>query len=173
MRFTIASAASILAFAASVSAAPSPKSYLQASPDEYLSASIAIDGYTHYALLTDAKSATPAIVTATGGEVQADLSHISGKGVTGLLTLQDEEGFSGLKHAVFGNPAVMTATSGFNLEGPADNETLTLEKSQFTGWWACTAAVGVKQLYWSNWPTNSNLTGPPTCERVTLTRVWM
>jgi hypothetical protein len=171
MRFTLASAASVLAFAASASAS-NQKSFLQASPDEYLSASIAIDGFTHYALLTDVKSAMPAIVTATGGEVQIDLSTISGQGVTGLLTLQDEEGFSGLKHVLFGNPAVLTATSGFDLAGPADDETLTLERKDFHGWWACTAGVGVKQLYWSDW-ANYNGTGPTTCERVTFTRIFL
>ncbi|QKX64734.1 uncharacterized protein TRUGW13939_11910 [Talaromyces rugulosus] len=171
MRFTLASAASVLAFAASASAA-TQKSYLQASPDEYLSASIAIDGFTHYALLTDAKSATPAIVTATGGEVQVDLSALSGQGVTGLLTLEDKEGFSGLKHAIFGNPAVVTATSGFDLAGPADDETLTLQRTTFHGWYACSAGVGVKQLYWSDW-ANYNGSAPTTCEKVTLTRVWL
>lgn len=172
MRFSTAAAASILAFAASATAAPSQKSYLKAGPDEYLSASIAIDGFDHYALLTDAKSALPAIVTGTGGEVQVDLSTLSGAGVTGLLTLQDEEGYSGLRHALFGNPAELRATSGFDLDGPASNETLVIEYGEFHGWFACTAAVGVKQLYWSNW-ADYNGTGPTNCERVTLTRVWM
>lgn len=172
MRFTLASAAAVLAFAASASAAPQKKSYLRTEIGEYLSASIAIDGFTHYAIITDFADATPAIVTGTGGEVQVDLSHISGEGVTGLLTLQDEDGYSGLKHALFGNPAVMRATPGFDLAGPADSEVLTVEMGQFNGWFACTAAVGVKQLYWSNWP-NYNGTAPTNCERVSFTRYWL
>ncbi|KAH8690288.1 hypothetical protein BGW36DRAFT_365008 [Talaromyces proteolyticus] len=170
MRFTLASAASILAFTATT-LADDQKSYLQAGTnEEYLSASIAIDGFTHYALLTDAKSATPAIITGQGGELQVDLSSISGAGVTGLLTLEDKEGYSGLKHAIFGNPSVVTASSGWDFPSTYGNLTSSLDA--FHGWYACFAAVGVKQLYWSDW-ANYNGSAPTNCEKVTLHRVFM
>ncbi|KAL3468860.1 hypothetical protein BJX99DRAFT_268967 [Aspergillus californicus] len=125
--------------------------YLKTTPSEptqplYLSSSITYNGHTNYVLLTSASLAQPLSLFPGSGSITLDTSNVIGASSHAPLLLADTAGWSEkYKQVVLGDVKSGEYTTGFEIGGDG---VLRLGMDGFGGFVACTAAKGVKQVYW-------------------------
>ncbi|KAL4801082.1 hypothetical protein BDV19DRAFT_384098 [Aspergillus venezuelensis] len=138
----------------------------------YISSSITYNGHTNYVLLTPSILAQPLSLFTGDGSITLDTSNVIGGSSEGPLLLSDEDGFNSVyKQVILGDEMSETYTTGFKIDQASGG--LDLSKEDFGGFAACTAARGVKQVYWvrqGDLEANENV--PVVCEGVRFERVW-
>ncbi|KAL4925450.1 uncharacterized protein BDV17DRAFT_272272 [Aspergillus undulatus] len=172
----------LLAFSSTTLSAPSMpyRYYLKArfstSNDHatplYISSSITFNGHTNYVLVTSPTLANPLSVYDGDGRITLDTSNVIGASSEGPLLLSNNDGLNGIyKQVILGDEMSGEYTKGFKIN--ADHR-ITLDKEGFGGFVACTAARGVKQVYWFR-QGEVDIDGqghPVVCEEVEFERVW-
>ncbi|KAL4753307.1 hypothetical protein BDW72DRAFT_201648 [Aspergillus terricola var. indicus] len=128
--------------------------YLQSKPKTpskstnvtfYLSSSITLNGHTNYVLLTPPSLAQPLHLYAGDGSITLDTSNVIGASSQAPLLLAGNDGLNSVyKQVILGDQMAGQYTKGFKFDGTL----LVLEKEEFGGFVACTAAKGIKQVYW-------------------------
>ncbi|KAL5003244.1 hypothetical protein BDV10DRAFT_191100 [Aspergillus recurvatus] len=115
------------------------------NPTLYLSSSITLNGHTNYVLLTSLSLAQPLHLYAGDGSITLDTSNVIGASSQAPILLADNDGLNSVyKQVILGDQKAGHYTKGFRFEG----NILGLEKEGFGGFVACTAAKGMKQVYW-------------------------
>ncbi|KAL4959112.1 uncharacterized protein BDV14DRAFT_207085 [Aspergillus stella-maris] len=149
-----------------------PSSNTATSTPLYISSSITYNGHTNYVLLTPSTLAQPLSLFTGDGSITIDTSNVIGGSSEGPLLLSDADGFNGVyKQVLLGDEMSGTYTTGFKVDEASGG--LDLSKEDFGGFVACTAARGVKQVYWvrqGDLEANENV--PVVCEGVRFERVW-
>jgi hypothetical protein len=149
--------------------------YLQSKPKTpsksmnltYLSSSITLNGHTNYVLLTPPSLAQPLHLYAGDGSITLDTSNVIGAGSQAPLLLADNDGLNSVyKEVILGDQMAGQYTKGFKF----NRTLLVLEKEGFGGFVACTAAKGIKQLYWYRRGEGGDV--QVGCEEVEFERVW-
>ncbi|KAL3495857.1 hypothetical protein BJX62DRAFT_233117 [Aspergillus germanicus] len=160
--------------------------YLRSTSNLYLSSSITYNGRTNYVLLTNSSLAQPLTLYEGDGSITLDTSNVIGASFEAPLYLSDEDGLSAVyKQVVLGNEKGGEYTKGF---GFAEDGGLRLSdvkvqvqslgqgmeagEVQVGGFVACTAALGVKQVYWFKEGDVVEGEVPVVCEVVGFDRVW-
>ncbi|KAL3442426.1 hypothetical protein BJX65DRAFT_312880 [Aspergillus insuetus] len=160
--------------------------YLRSTTNLYLSSSITYNGRTNYVLLTNSSLAQPLTLYEGDGSITLDTSNVIGASSEAPLYLSDEDGLSAVyKQVVLGNEKGGEYTKGF---GIAEDGGLKLSdvkvqvqslgqglgtgEVQVGGFVACTAALGVKQVYWFKEGDVAEGDVPVVCEVVGFERVW-
>ncbi|KAL5048129.1 hypothetical protein BDW71DRAFT_205672 [Aspergillus fruticulosus] len=150
--------------------------YLQSKPRSpsnptnltlYLSSSITLNGHTNYVLLASPSLAQPLHLYAGDGSITLDTSNVIGASSQAPILLTDDDGLNSVyKQVILGDQMAGQYTKGFKFNGTL----LVLEKEGFGGFLACTAAKGVKQVYWYRRGEGGEF--HVGCEEVEFERVW-
>ncbi|KAL4807713.1 hypothetical protein BDV18DRAFT_135897 [Aspergillus unguis] len=142
----------------------------------YVSSSITINGHTNYILLTPSTQAEPLTISSGDGAITLDTSNAIGASSQAPLYLSDTDGLNSVyKQVILGDQMAGKYTTGFQIESDenTDGDKLELTKDGFGGFVACTAAKGIKQVYWYSDGDVSEGDGlPVVCEEVEFERVW-
>ncbi|OJJ64977.1 hypothetical protein ASPSYDRAFT_140972 [Aspergillus sydowii CBS 593.65] len=166
------SLASILLAAAPALSAPTTpyRYYLKSSTDLFLSSSMTFNGNTNYVLLTDKTLAQPLTLHASDGSITLDTSNVIGASSEAPVLLSNDKGLNdNYKLVVLGDQQSEDYTKGFSIDD--DSGALSLDKEGFGGFVACTAAKGVKQVYWYSEGEGSGSL-PVICDEVSFQRQW-
>ncbi|KAL4946329.1 hypothetical protein BDV06DRAFT_218458 [Aspergillus oleicola] len=149
-----------------------PSSNTTTTQPLYISSSITYNGHTNYVLLTSSPLAQPLALYTGDGSITLDTSNVIGGSSEAPLLLSDEDGFNGVyKQVILGDQMSGTYTTGFKID--ENNGGLDLSKEDFGGFVACTAARGVKQVYWyRQGEVDATERVPVVCEGVEFARVW-
>jgi hypothetical protein len=150
--------------------------YLQSKPKNptkssnltfYLSSSITLNGHTNYVLLTSSSLAQPLHLYAGDGSITLDISNVIGASSQAPLLLADNDGLNSVyKQVILGDQMAGQYTKGFKF----NRTLLVVEKEGFGGFVACTAAKGIKQVYW--YRSGERGDAQVGCEEVEFERVW-
>ncbi|KAL2786895.1 hypothetical protein BJX66DRAFT_341681 [Aspergillus keveii] len=160
--------------------------YLRSTTNLYLSSSITYNGRTNYVLLTNASLAQPLTLYEGDGSITLDTSNVIGASSEAPLYLSDEDGMSAVyKQVVLGNQKGGQYTKGFGfaedgglrlgdvkVQVQSQGQGLGAGEVQVGGFVACTAALGVKQVYWFKEGDVAEGDVPVVCEVVGFERVW-
>ncbi|BCS20066.1 uncharacterized protein APUU_20498S [Aspergillus puulaauensis] len=166
------SLASILLAAAPALSAPTTpyRYYLKSSTDLFLSSSMTFNGNTNYVLLTEKRLAQPLSLHDSDGSITLDTSNVIGASSEAPVLLSNDKGLSDTyKLVVLGDQKSENYTKGFSIDD--DSGALSLDKEGFGGFVACTAAKGVKQVYWYSEGEDSGSV-PVICDDVSFQRQW-
>ncbi|KAL3467894.1 hypothetical protein BJX64DRAFT_124649 [Aspergillus heterothallicus] len=159
----------------SLSSPPSQQSrfYLKSSTNLYLSSSITYNGRTNYVLLTNASLAQPLTLYSGDGSLTLDTSNVIGASSEAPLFLSDADGLSSVyKQVVLGDQKGGEYTKGFGI-AEASGELMLSGVQGVGGFVACSAARGIKQVYWyREGDVASQADVPVLCEVVWFERVW-
>ncbi|KAL2838250.1 hypothetical protein BJY01DRAFT_35508 [Aspergillus pseudoustus] len=143
----------------------------------YISSSITYNGRTNYVLLTNASLAQPLTLYEGDGSITLDTSNVIGASSEAPLYLSDSDGLSSTyKQVVLGDQKAGEYTKGFEI-GEAGELELAGVQTQggggLGGFVACSAALGVKQVYWyKEGAVAGDSEVPIACEVVGFERVW-
>ncbi|KAL4817393.1 hypothetical protein BDW67DRAFT_184057 [Aspergillus spinulosporus] len=133
----------------------------------YLSSSITLNGHTNYVLLTSPSLAQPLHLYAGDGSITLDTSNVIGASSQAPLLLTDNDGLNSVyKQVILGDQMAGEYTKWFKFNGTL----LVLEKEEFGGFVACTAAKEIKQVYWYRREEGGE--AQVGCEEVEFERVW-
>jgi hypothetical protein len=160
--------------------------YLRSTTNLYLSSSITYNGRTNYVLLTNSSLAQPLALYEGDGSITLDTSNVIGASSEAPLYLSDEDGLSSTyKQVVLGNEKGGEYTKGFGfgqdgglmlrdvkVEVQSRGQGQGAGEVQVRGFVACTAALGVKQVYWFKEGDVADGEVPVVCEIVGFERVW-
>ncbi|KAL2820568.1 hypothetical protein BDW59DRAFT_164608 [Aspergillus cavernicola] len=136
----------------------------------YLSSSITFNGHKNYILLTNSSLAQPLSLYPADGSITIDTSNVIGASSQASLLLSNETGLnSRYMQVVLGDQMGGEYTKGFRFD--RDNR-LRFDGGVrgFGGFVACTAAKGVRQVYWFGDGDGEEV--PVVCEVVEFERVW-
>ncbi|KAL2808981.1 hypothetical protein BJX63DRAFT_407195 [Aspergillus granulosus] len=138
----------------------------------YLSSSITYNGRTNYVLLTNASLAQPLTLYAGDGSIILDTSNVIGASSQAPLYLSEQDGLSSVyKQVVLGDQKSGEYTKGFEIEQTGELKLNGVHG--IGGFVACSAALGVKQVYWyKEGAVGNDDEVPVTCEVVGFKRVW-
>ncbi|KAL4919532.1 hypothetical protein BDW62DRAFT_41085 [Aspergillus aurantiobrunneus] len=151
--------------------APPYRYYLKSpSNNLYLSSSMTFNGRTNYVLLTNSSLAQPLTLYEGDGSITLDTSNVIGASSQAPILLADTDGLSNIyKQVVLGDQMSGRYTTGFEIDDESGG--LVLNKEGFGGFVACTAARGIKQVYW--YQEGEGEQGMPViCEEVVFRREW-
>ncbi|KAL4980134.1 hypothetical protein BDW66DRAFT_147569 [Aspergillus desertorum] len=133
----------------------------------YLSSSITLNGHTNYVLLNSPSLAQPLHLYAGDGSITLDTSNVIGASSEAPILLSENDGLNSVyKQVILGDEKAGQYTKGFKFDGTL----LRLDKDGFGGFVACTAAKGVKQVYWYGRGEGGEV--QVGCEEVKFERVW-
>ncbi|KAL4780632.1 hypothetical protein BJX76DRAFT_337494 [Aspergillus varians] len=148
--------------------------YLQSPTNNlYLSSTIALNGHINYVLLTNSTLAQPLTLFEGDGSINIDTSNVIGASSHAPLLLSNDPGLNSVyKQVVLGDQKSGNYTKAFRIDGLRGGPGLSMES--FAGFMACTAAKGVKQVYWFTRGEQGDGGGwvPVVCEEIGFRRVW-
>ncbi|KAL6239656.1 hypothetical protein BDW75DRAFT_197979 [Aspergillus navahoensis] len=137
------------------------------NPTFYLSSSITLNGHINYVLLTPPSLAQPLHLYTGDGSITLDTSNVIGASSQAPILLAENDGLNSVyKQVILGDQMAGQYTKGFRFDG----DLLGLNKEGFGGFVACTAAKGVKQVYWYGRGEGGEI--HVGCEEVQFERVW-